>query len=100
MNKGASGSSNHSKDDADAKREEKKEEKKEKGDEKETKEEKKLDPETEKLQKALSHAIVTEKPNVKWDDVAGLHLAKQLLKEAVIMPIKYPQFFTGLNTCL
>ena len=27
--------------------------------------------------------------------MAGLHQAKALLKEAVIMPIKFPQFFTG-----
>jgi len=32
---------------------------------------------------------------VKWDDVAGLEQAKGLLKEAVILPIKFPQLFTG-----
>jgi len=53
------------------------------------------DPDTAKLQSALSSAIVTEKPNVKWDDVAGLDQAKGLLKEAVILPIKFPQLFTG-----
>ena len=31
---------------------------------------------------ALGSAIVTEKPNVKWDDVAGLGAAKDALKEA------------------
>ncbi len=36
-----------------------------------------------------------EKPNVKWDDVAGLESAKESLKEAVILPIKFPQLFTG-----
>ena len=36
-----------------------------------------------------------EKPNVKWDDVAGLEGAKDLLKEAVILPYKFPQLFTG-----
>ena len=40
-------------------------------------------------------AIVTEKPDVKWDDVAGLTSAKEALKEAVILPVKFPQFFTG-----
>jgi hypothetical protein len=40
-------------------------------------------------------AIVTEKPNVKWDDVAGLEGAKDLLKEAVILPYRFPQLFTG-----
>lgn len=78
---------------AEKKTEKKSEEKKEKKED--GKEEKKVDPETEKLRKALSHAIVTEAPNVRWDDVAGLHQAKRLLQEAVIMPIKFPHFFTG-----
>jgi vacuolar protein-sorting-associated protein 4 len=51
--------------------------------------------ENEKLQGALSSAIVTEKPNIKWDDVAGLESAKEGLKEAVIMPVKFPQLFQG-----
>ena len=38
-----------------------------------------------------------EKPNVKWDDVAGLELAKESLKEAVILPIKFPHLFTGIT---
>ena len=42
---------------------------------------------------ALASAIVMEKPNIKWDDVAGLETAKQLLKEAVVLPIKFPQLF-------
>ncbi len=31
----------------------------------------------------------------QWDDVAGLEGAKDSLKEAVILPVKFPQFFTG-----
>lgn len=38
---------------------------------------------------------MTEKPNIHWDDVAGLEGAKEGLKEAVIMPIKFPQLFKG-----
>lgn len=45
------------------------------------------------MQGALSGAIVTEKPNVKWSDVAGLEAAKEGLQEAVILPIKFPQLF-------
>ena len=50
------------------------------------------DDEKSKLRGALSGAIVTEKPDVKWDDVAGLEGAKDSLKEvctcAVISYIK------------
>lgn len=34
------------------------------------------DGEASKLKGALAGAIVQEKPNVKWDDVAGLEAAK------------------------
>lgn len=53
------------------------------------------DPEKKKMQTKLSDAIVVEKPNIKWDDVAGLEAAKEALKEAVILPIKFPHLFTG-----
>jgi len=53
------------------------------------------DPEKKKMQTKLEGAIVMEKPNVKWDDVAGLESAKEALKEAVILPIKFPHLFTG-----
>ncbi|KAH7658397.1 Vesicle-fusing ATPase protein [Dioscorea alata] len=48
-----------------------------------------------KLRAGLTSAIISEKPNVKWSDVAGLESAKQALQEAVILPVKFPQFFTG-----
>merc|ERR1712227_1194362 len=53
------------------------------------------DPEKKKMAKKLEGAIVMEKPNVKWSDVAGLDAAKESLKEAVILPIKFPHLFTG-----
>ncbi|KAG9288915.1 hypothetical protein G9A89_019537 [Geosiphon pyriformis] len=53
------------------------------------------DPDTKKLRGALASAILSEKPNIRWDDVAGLETAKEALKEAVILPIKFPQLFTG-----
>uniref|UniRef100_A0A8D3CFD0 vesicle-fusing ATPase n=1 Tax=Scophthalmus maximus TaxID=52904 RepID=A0A8D3CFD0_SCOMX len=46
----------------------------------------------------FSGAIVMEKPNIKWNDVAGLEGAKEALKEAVILPIKFPHLFTGKRT--
>ncbi|KAG7231062.1 hypothetical protein INR49_025092 [Caranx melampygus] len=52
-------------------------------------------PEKKKLQEQLMGAIVMEKPNVRWNDVAGLEGAKEALKEAVILPIKFPHLFTG-----
>ena len=53
------------------------------------------DPEKKKMMTKLEGAIVMEKPNIKWNDVAGLDLAKESLKEAVILPIKFPHLFTG-----
>lgn len=60
------------------------------------------DPDQAKLRAGLNSAIVREKPNVKWSDVAGLESAKQALQEAVILPVKFPQFFTGevLYACM
>ncbi|KAI0317907.1 AAA-domain-containing protein [Amylostereum chailletii] len=56
------------------------------------------DPEVKKLRAGLTNAIVVDKPNVRWDDVAGLEAAKESLKEAVILPIKFPHLFTGKRT--
>ena len=68
------------------------------------------DPEKAKLRGALEgailkcerkapdgnlHSLFREKPSVRWEDVAGLSQAKESLKEAVILPIKFPQLFTG-----
>lgn len=39
------------------------------------------DAEKKKLRGALAGAIVSEKPNISWDDVAGLDNAKESLKE-------------------
>lgn len=53
------------------------------------------DADNDKLADGLMATIVGEKPNVKWEDVAGLVEAKKSLHEALIMPIKFPGFFTG-----
>ncbi len=48
-----------------------------------------------KLAEAIADTIVSEKPNVKWDDVANLEVAKQALREAIILPMKRPDLFKG-----
>jgi vacuolar protein-sorting-associated protein 4 len=53
------------------------------------------DEENKKLRNALSSAILQERPNVRWDDIAGLEGAKETLKEAVVLPIKFPSLFQG-----
>ncbi|KAL3926350.1 MAG: hypothetical protein SGARI_005638, partial [Bacillariaceae sp.] len=58
-------------------------------------EDKEEDAETKKLRGTLAAAVVSEKPNVKWDDVAGLEGAKESLKETVLMPVLFPQLFVG-----
>uniref|UniRef100_A0A7N2L2U8 MIT domain-containing protein n=1 Tax=Quercus lobata TaxID=97700 RepID=A0A7N2L2U8_QUELO len=49
----------------------------------------------EDLEQAKLRASLDNQPNMKWSDVAGLESAKQALQEAVILPFKFPQFFTG-----
>ncbi|XP_054803557.1 uncharacterized protein LOC129306829 isoform X2 [Prosopis cineraria] len=48
------------------------------------------------LAESLSRDIIRGSPDVKWESIKGLETAKRLLKEAVVMPIKYPKYFTGL----
>ncbi|KAF2604786.1 hypothetical protein F2Q70_00025119 [Brassica cretica] len=56
--------------------------------------------ETRTLAESLSRQaildIIRGNPNVKWESIKGLENAKRLLKEAVVMPIKYPSYFNGL----
>ncbi|KAK5662211.1 hypothetical protein OQA88_8116 [Cercophora sp. LCS_1] len=54
-----------------------------------------LDEDSKKLRSALAGAILQDRPNVSWDDVAGLEGAKEALKEAVLLPIKFPHLFQG-----
>ncbi|XP_044976622.1 katanin p60 ATPase-containing subunit A-like 2 [Hordeum vulgare subsp. vulgare] len=52
--------------------------------------------ETRNLAETLLRDIIRGSPDVKWESIKGLETAKRLLKEAVVMPIKYPKYFTGL----
>ncbi|KAG0601085.1 hypothetical protein M758_11G082800 [Ceratodon purpureus] len=53
-------------------------------------------PEMLELAQNITREIVDGDLDVQWDSIKGLESAKRLLKEAVVMPIKYPQYFTGL----
>jgi SpoVK/Ycf46/Vps4 family AAA+-type ATPase len=37
--------------------------------------------------------IVTEKPNVRWEEVVGLDPAKKAVKEAIVYPVQRPDLF-------
>jgi len=55
-----------------------------------------MDKEYRDLATNVQRDILTRNPGVSWDSIVGLTHAKALLKEAVVMPLKYPQLFTGL----
>ena len=48
-----------------------------------------------KLKDSLKGTIAANRPRTSWDDVAGLEGAKETLKEAVVLPVRFPQLFTG-----
>lgn len=45
------------------------------------------------LTEIIKRDIMQNRPDVHWDDIAGLDEAKQLLREAVILPAVMPKFF-------
>ena len=44
----------------------------------------------------IKREIILENPNVSFKDIVGLDTAKNIIEEALLWPMKYPQFFTGL----
>ncbi|KZV38302.1 hypothetical protein F511_36243 [Dorcoceras hygrometricum] len=50
-----------------------------------------------KLVEIINSVILEQGPSVKWEDIAGLELAKQALLEMVILPTKRRDLFTGLR---
>jgi katanin p60 ATPase-containing subunit A1 len=45
----------------------------------------------------LEEEVVDSNPNVKFEDIAELHNAKNCLKEAVLIPLLIPNFFVGIR---
>lgn len=48
------------------------------------------------LAQTIFRDILDQNPSVAWNDIAELKGAKQLLQEAIVLPIKYPQLFQGI----
>nr|CAD7459368.1 unnamed protein product [Timema tahoe] len=55
------------------------------------------DVETNLLQGKLEGVIVEKDCAVTWSDVVDLEDVKEALEEAVILPLKFPQLFTGMR---
>lgn len=49
------------------------------------------------LIKMLEREVIDKNPNVSFDDIAGLPEAKEIIEESVLLPLKMPQFFTGIR---
>jgi len=57
----------------------------------------KTDKDKTEIENKILHEILDTKPGVKYDDIYGLGMAKQALKEIIILPILRPDLFTGLR---
>ncbi|MFX1274845.1 MAG: AAA family ATPase [Promethearchaeota archaeon] len=51
--------------------------------------------EEQELIDSISGTIVTESPDIQWSDIAGLENCKQILREAIVLPLIKPELFTG-----
>ena len=51
--------------------------------------------EEQELLDMISGTIVTESPNVRWAEIAGLENCKQALREAIVLPMLKPDLFKG-----
>jgi SpoVK/Ycf46/Vps4 family AAA+-type ATPase len=43
--------------------------------------------------KNAEELVITEKPQVKWEEVVGLDIAKKAVKEAIVYPVQRPDLF-------
>ncbi len=47
----------------------------------------------QQLKASFSDLVITEKPDVKWDDVVGLEDCKQAIRESIVFPYLRPDLF-------
>lgn len=45
----------------------------------------------------LHREILQTRPNIRWTDIAGCQTAKQLMEEAVVLPLIMPDYFKGIR---
>ncbi|TXT57726.1 MAG: hypothetical protein BAJATHORv1_10430 [Candidatus Thorarchaeota archaeon] len=57
--------------------------------------EKEEDTDTRRLQEMIADTIITERPDIKMTEIAGLEDAKQAIQDAIIAPAKHPELFKG-----
>ncbi len=60
-----------------------------------SKPEQELDEDEKKLREMIADTIITERPNIKMSEVAGLEAAKQAINDAILAPLKHPELFKG-----
>jgi vacuolar protein-sorting-associated protein 4 len=53
------------------------------------------DEDTKRLKEMIGDTIITEKPDLKMDEIAGLEDAKQAIHDAILAPMKHPELFKG-----
>jgi hypothetical protein len=47
----------------------------------------------QQLKASFSELVITEKPEVRWDDVVGLEDCKQAIRESIVFPVLRPDLF-------
>ncbi len=47
----------------------------------------------QQLKASFNELVITEKPDVKWDDVVGLEDCKQAIRESIVFPFLRPDLF-------
>jgi len=47
----------------------------------------------QQLKASFSELVITEKPDVRWDDVVGLEDCKQAIRESIVFPFLRPDLF-------
>lgn len=51
----------------------------------------------EPLEAMIENEIIDISQSMNWDDIAGLENAKEMLREAVILPSQFPLIFVGIR---